>query len=90
MSYSLTVNIEAQGTPMVGEDHPALVGHIWYSLNDGDGHTYNYGFGPSAQSLPEKLDCPGKLTYHDDEKYDGDPKYHRTIEISEEQYNKTF
>mgnify|MGYP000932383046 CR=1 FL=1 len=43
---TVTINVADAGTPTSNGSN-SLVGHMWYSLNDGSGHTDSYGFEPA-------------------------------------------
>jgi len=83
--YILTVYIAEGGTPMFApgteeriRTGKSLAGHMWYSLQQGDGPEYSYGFGSSEGEEP------GKVTRDDTDMY-YNPLY-KTIRINEQQY----
>ncbi len=81
----LTVNIANSGTSLAGGGTSA-VGHMWYSLNDGQGGPdYSYGFAPDEDHHGSPF-APGKVYATDNEDYQS-RYYSRTIEISQAQYD---
>jgi hypothetical protein len=84
---TVTINIAGRGTPT--GDGPSKVGHMWYSLNDGNGTSYSYGFSPVKDKNPFNDPWgPGDVNVHgpDDSYYKG-PEHSRTIEITQAQYD---
>lgn len=80
---AVTIHIASMGTPLDNGEKSA-VGHMWYELHDGHGNSSSYGFAPK---VPGEAFGPGKVYKTDTEHY-LDRKYMRTIEISDNQYNK--
>ncbi|BET96590.1 hypothetical protein [Xenorhabdus taiwanensis] len=72
------------GTPHVekGERVTSAAGHVWYEISDGN-ISDSYGFAPIKSGVVG----PGAITKHDTVHYEN-PRYSRTIEITEEHYNK--
>jgi hypothetical protein len=83
---SVTVNIAGRGTP-TSDGGTSSVGHVWYSLGDGNGNSISYGFSPDANNIGSPF-APGEINVHgsDDYYYQGRDSS-RTIEITQAQYN---
>ncbi len=58
---SVTINIAGRGTPT--DDGDSSVGHMWYSLNDGNGNNASYGFSPDAEHVGWPF-APGAVNTH--------------------------
>jgi hypothetical protein len=81
----LTVNIASAGTALSGGGKSA-VGHMWFSLDNGDGSSpLSYGFAPD-ESHHGRPFAQGQVYGDDNEKYTS-TYYTRTIEISRAQYD---
>ncbi|MBI5556778.1 MAG: hypothetical protein HY885_04010, partial [Deltaproteobacteria bacterium] len=81
---TVTINIAGSGTQLAtGET--SSTGHMWYSLDDGDGNTSSYGFAPDPAHEGWPL-APGEVHRNDDTNYQGrDTSV--TIPISQAQYD---
>ncbi|CDH23668.1 hypothetical protein [Xenorhabdus bovienii] len=75
---------EDDGTPKFdkGERITSAAGHMWYEISDGKVNDA-YGFAPIKSGMLG----PGEVTKKDTIHYEN-PRYSRTIEITEEHYNK--
>ncbi|MDE9438028.1 hypothetical protein KKI95_19525 [Xenorhabdus bovienii] len=75
---------EDDGTPKFdkGERITSAAGHMWYEISDGKVNDA-YGFAPIKSGMLG----PGEITKKDTIHYEN-PRYSRTIEITEEHYNK--
>ncbi|MDE9434291.1 hypothetical protein [Xenorhabdus bovienii] len=75
---------EDDGTPKFdkGERITSAAGHMWYEISDGEINDA-YGFAPIKSGMLG----PGEITKKDTIHYEN-PRYSRTIEITEEHYNK--
>jgi len=88
-SYTLTVHIALRGTPLLNRrdgtptGKTSIPGHMWYSIQKGDGPEQSYGFQPKI-SLPVG---PGEVVDTDNATY-YKPRHERTMEITREQYDK--
>lgn len=85
---TVTINIAARGTPL-SDGGFSEFGHMWYSLNDGNGNTVSYGFSPIIDENPLNNPFgPGGVNVHgSDDSYYQEREYSRTIEITQAQYN---
>jgi len=87
--YTLTVHIALRGTPLLKPENgtptgkTSIPGHMWYSIQKGDGPEQSYGFQPKI-SLPVG---PGEVVTTDNATY-YKPRHERTMEITREQYEK--
>lgn len=80
--YTLNVYIAAPGTPLAGDkDATSLPGHMYYAISDGK-DLRSYGFAPVT---PGDINGPGTV-YRGDVDHYINPRYMRTMEISEDQY----
>lgn len=85
--YTLTINIEARGTPLNGGG-TADVGHMWYQLSDGTSNPLDFGFGPDKNATGIDLAFgPGQRYIDDSSTYVGSSAYSKTIEISQAQFD---
>lgn len=94
--YTVDIVIAAPGTPLLepnsgellldGDKVPqtSLPGHMFYVLHGPDAPPKSRGFAPKEHG---SVKGPGEITPFDAASYK-DPRYTRTIEISEEQYKK--
>ncbi|MDC9597247.1 hypothetical protein [Xenorhabdus anantnagensis] len=92
--YTVTIYAAHPGTPLndnsgkpkfdneTGERITSSAGHMWYEISDGKVNNA-YGFAPIKSGALG----PGEVTIYDTEHYEN-PRYSRTLEISEEHYNK--
>lgn len=80
---TVTINIAAPGTPLSGGGTSA-VGHMWYSLDNGQGAVGSYGFAPVESSYGSPI-APGQTYGNDNTNYQS-PGYSKTIEITQPQY----
>ena len=81
MPYTVTIYVATPGTPF-SDGGASGFGHVFYETSNG--HTQNsWGFAPKKT----EFDGPGEVSQKDAEHY-VKPVYARTLEISEEQYNK--
>jgi hypothetical protein len=84
MPYYVTVNIANAGTELKLEGGASTVGHMWFSLDKGDGSVpSSYGFAPEQHG---RAFAPGKV-YDTDSKNYATTYYTKTIEISKSQYD---
>ncbi|MSN97156.1 hypothetical protein F1B92_08285, partial [Campylobacter sp. FMV-PI01] len=86
-TYTLTINIEAALTAHIGDSGNTSIspaGHMWYSVQKDNEKPKEFGFA----SVSGKPFDSGRIATNDGQAYVGNPAYSRTIEISEEQYNK--
>ena len=67
MTYSITVKVAAAGTP-TAQGAPSLVGHMWYTLTDANGTSYDYGWAPANHGT---ADGPGRVYTDDSSNYMG-------------------
>ena len=82
MPYTVTIYVAAPGTPLASGGTSAA-GHVYYVISDG--HSQNsFGFAPVKEGAPMGL---GQRLDDDLQTYQN-PLYARTMQISEEQYNK--
>lgn len=83
---TLTINITGRGTPVAndgtGNPGASVLGHMWYSLDDGNGSKRSYGFAPIKHGDPWG---PGKVYNNDDSNYLSSD-YSVTVEITTEQF----
>lgn len=84
-TYTITVNIADKGNPLA-EGGPSSVGHVWYSLQNGDNPSTSFGFAPDEDHHGSPF-APGRVYTDDNDNYLGGRFYTRTVEISESQYN---
>jgi len=92
--YKVEIVIAAPGTPLVDESGVQKVingvpqtsapGHMFYVLHGPGNTTKSFGFAPSEHG---SMNGPGEVMKTDASEYK-DPRYSRTLEISEEQYRK--
>ncbi len=71
MSGILTLNIAAPGTTCIepnGNVIESSVGHMWYTVTDSNGNSYNFGFAPVNPGTPFG---PGYVTMTDSATYQG-------------------
>lgn len=80
--YSVTIYVAAPGTPR-GEGQTSMAGHVYYTISAGH-EQLSYGFAPAT---PGATSGPGKVFDNDLQRYER-PLYARTMEISQEQYQK--
>lgn len=57
MGYSIVVKVAYPSTPLA-EGGKSAVGHMWYSLVDAQGNSYDYGWAPRAHG---DMNGPGKV-----------------------------
>lgn len=91
--YAVTIYAAAPGTPLRGDLGPgetdtskmdrSVPGHVFYTTSDGFDKE-SHGFGPAIHG---NINGPGTHLDDDVDQY-VDPFYARTMEISEEQYDK--
>ena len=84
---SVTIHIADRGTGLsTGPGDTSATGHMWYSLNDGNGNISSYGFSPDAahQGWPEAPGAINALGPAESE-YNTEA-YSRTIDITPEQF----
>ncbi|NOT16019.1 MAG: hypothetical protein HOP21_10725 [Methylotenera sp.] len=82
---TVTVNIANPGTPLAGGG-TSSVGHMWYSISDGQSRPISNGFAPNEQHHGDPF-APGQI-YHDDDSNYLNNDYSTTFEITQEQYDK--
>ncbi|MDP1651355.1 MAG: calcium-binding protein [Rhodocyclaceae bacterium] len=85
---SVTLYIVGPDTPYndgQGNIDPSEYGHMWYELNDGNGTTESFGFGPKEHGQPFGI---GERKYNDKSSYDKSNAYFREIALTPEQYQK--
>ncbi|HEL5401818.1 TPA: hypothetical protein UOJ25_001933 [Stenotrophomonas maltophilia] len=92
--YTVEIVIAAPGTPLVDERGVQKVvdgvpqtsgpGHMFYVLHGPDKTTRSFGFAPSEHG---SMNGPGEVMKTDAAEYQN-PRYSRTLEISEQQYKK--
>ncbi|MET3449667.1 calcium-binding protein [Ralstonia sp. 1138] len=81
----VTVNIANAGTPL-SDGNTSSVGHMWYSLDKGDGsQPSSYGFAPDENHHGQPF-APGQVYSNDNSNYTS-TYYTRTVEISQAQYD---
>ncbi|MDR3028425.1 MAG: hypothetical protein LBV35_08230, partial [Acinetobacter sp.] len=87
MTHTITINIADRGTPVFhgGEMTTSVAGHMWYEVSDGTSSN-SYGFAPREDNL-KPYHGDGDVKFDDSANYQG-RSYTRTIEITEDQYNK--
>ncbi len=82
MHYTVTIYVAAPGTPLVSGGTSAA-GHVYYVTSDG--HSQNsFGFAPIEHGVSRGAGKPWDSDFREYQK----PAYARTMQISEEQYNK--
>lgn len=86
---SVTIHIAESGTDLKDPETGAVidkssVGHMWYTLNDGNGNITSYGFAPAKHG---QAIGTGKV-YKSDDKVYANTAYSKTIPITPEQYEK--
>lgn len=79
---SITVHIAPTGNAF-SDGGSSLTGHMWFTLNDGNGNERSYGFAPKNEGEPHG---DGEVKRNDDSHY-VDPPYNYKKEISQEQYD---
>jgi len=79
---SLTIHIAPAGTAEADGSNSSF-GHMWYSIDDGNGHVSDYGFAPQSQNSPFGA---GKISIGDNTNYTG-PTTNFTVQISQSEYN---
>jgi hypothetical protein len=102
MTYTVTIKIAAAGSALKpteeGGATKSNTGHMWFSLDDGQGNLHNggkpnsYGFAPAngkpytqgAVNVVNSLNGQGEVTYDDEHYLSTD--YEKTIELTKEQY----
>jgi len=91
--YTLTIHIADKGTPLLNPDDrtwdgekTSRSGHMWYSIQDGNGNERSFGFAPAEEGKGIGS-VAGAVTDRDNDIY-YKPRHERTMEITEEQYNK--
>lgn len=92
--YTVEIVIAAPGTPLVDEKgkqkmdngvpQTSAPGHMFYVLRGPEGAKHSFGFAPVEHG---SMYGPGTVMKTDASEYK-DPRYSRTLEISEEQYKK--
>ena len=82
---TMTVYVAPRGTPLLAGGTSA-VGHMYYTLTDGNGTTYSYGFAPAAHG---EAFGPGRVYTNDSTNYQGFA-YQREIPISESQFQSVL
>ena len=80
--YTVTVFVAAPGTPL-RDGSTSAAGHLYYQISDGDSEK-SYGFAPQKHGV---VVGPGEVKSEDAQMYQS-PVYGRTMEITENQYNK--
>jgi hypothetical protein len=84
--YTLTTYIAAPGTPIIdpatGQRSESFPGHMYYMISDGS-EVSGYGFAPIRHTMLGR----GEVSPNDFLRYQ-DPVYARTIEITQDQYDK--
>ncbi len=81
----VTIRIAGPGTGLLGGG-TSDVGHMWYSLDDGNGNTNSYGFGPIQDENYGRGFAPGETRMYDDQHYLS-TETEVTITISQAQYD---
>ncbi|MFI3156939.1 MAG: S8 family serine peptidase, partial [Methylococcaceae bacterium] len=81
---TVTINIADRGTPL-STGGTSSVGHMWYSLDNGNGKISSWGFAPDINHQGQPF-APGQ-TYNNDNTHYTTPTYTRTIEITPAQYD---
>jgi len=95
--YILTIHIAEGGTPTFNSDtkvwedakDTSTAGHMWYSIREGEGDNavvHSFGFAPQ-DGKSGLTAVPGKVFPSDNDTYH-QPLYARSMEISQEQYEK--
>ncbi|MBD2814656.1 S8 family serine peptidase [Xenorhabdus sp. Flor] len=74
---------EDKGKNKAGDVHSSAAGHMWYSINDGNGNERSYGF----ESRYGEPWGEGRVTPFDNAAYQ-ETSYEVTIVLNEDQYNK--
>ncbi|WP_052189793.1 MULTISPECIES: hypothetical protein [Xenorhabdus] len=92
--YTVTIYAAHPGTPLndnsgkprfdeeKGERITSAAGHMWYKISDGNTND-SYGFAP----IDSGIKGPGEVTKKDTIHYEN-PRFSRTMEITEEHYNQ--
>lgn len=87
-TYRLTINIESaliyHTNQATKHSSPSIAGHMWYMVQKNNEEPQEFGF---ASKNGEPFG-DGKIVTDDGISYAKDPYYSRTVEITEEQYNK--
>ena len=81
---SVIINIAGRDTQLANGTTSAT-GHMWYSLNDGNGNITSYGFSPDAAHEGWPI-APGAV-HHDDNTNYQTRDYVKIVEISQDQYD---
>ena len=82
MPYTVTIYVAAPGTPLASGGTSAA-GHVYFVTSDG--HSQNsFGFAPIEHGVSKGVGKPWDSDFREYQK----PAYARTMQISEEQYNK--
>ena len=87
--YTVTIYIAAPGTPLLDSNGKISgltsdSGHMFYAISNGIDEPRSYGFSPIQHG---SMNGPGQIA-HDDLQAYKDPVYSRTMEISQDQYEK--
>ncbi|MBU0484384.1 MAG: hypothetical protein KKB30_07720 [Proteobacteria bacterium] len=85
---TVTIKISERGTSLNNGD-TSRVGHMWYSLDDGNGNTISYGFSPrvGATGISQAFG-PGQVNAHgQDDDFYLSSESSVTIDITQAQYD---
>lgn len=80
--YTVTVFVAAPGTPL-RDGSTSAAGHLYYQISNGESEK-SYGFSPQKHGV---VVGPGRVSTEDAQTYQS-PFYGRTMEITENKYNK--
>jgi hypothetical protein len=83
---TVTINIAGPETP-TSDGGSSFQGHMWYSINDGNGNVISYGFSPNRENTGKPFAPGGTNAHGDDNDYYLSRDYSREIEITQEQYD---
>lgn len=89
---SMTIHIADRGTPRA-DNTVAMVGHMWFTLENGAGKSKDYGFSQNRRITPanshpiKKLFSKGEV-YHDDSQTYLQTSLSKKILLSQEQFEK--
>jgi hypothetical protein len=84
---TVTIKIANRGT-LLSDGKTSSVGHMWYSLDNGNGTITSRGFAPDADHQGQPF-APGAKQPHDNDHYLS-TAYSRTIEVTPAQYQRCW
>jgi hypothetical protein len=83
---TITINIAARGT-LLADGGTSDVGHMWYTLDDGNGNSESKGFSPKKEYEGQPFAPGGTNTNGSDDNFYVEKAYSRIIEITQAQYD---